>query len=47
MKEDKDLRILIKAAHSGGEALRKYFGKTLKPVEKSAVWDFQTEADLK
>ena len=34
MVKDKDLKILIKAAQAGGEALRKYFGKTLKPVEK-------------
>lgn len=43
--EDKDLQILIKAAHAGGEVLRKYFGKALNIVEKSTVADFQTEAD--
>lgn len=47
MKEDKDLQILIKAAQAGGKVLREYFGRTLKPVEKSTLWDFQTEADLK
>lgn len=47
MKEDKDLKILIKAAHAGGKVLLKYFGKGLKPIEKSTVSDFQTEADLK
>ncbi|MFA6520244.1 MAG: inositol monophosphatase [Candidatus Paceibacterota bacterium] len=43
-KKDKDN--LIKAAHAGGRVLRKYFGKTLNPIEKSTMWDFQTEADL-
>ncbi|MFA6256951.1 MAG: inositol monophosphatase [Candidatus Paceibacterota bacterium] len=42
----KDKENLIRAAHSGGRVLRKYFGKTLNPVEKSTLWDFQTEADL-
>lgn len=44
--KNKDIDNLIKAAHAGGKVLRKYFGKTLKPVVKSAPWDFQTEADL-
>ncbi|MEI7709488.1 MAG: inositol monophosphatase family protein [bacterium] len=43
---EKDLQILIKAAHAGGEVLRKYFGQTLDLVEKSTVADFQTKADL-
>ena len=42
----KDVKNLIKAAHAGGKILRKYFGKTLNIIEKSTVWDFQTEADL-
>src|SRR3989338_3494764 len=42
----KDLQIIIKAAHAGGEALRKYFGQTLELVEKSTIADFQTKADL-
>ena len=46
MIEDKDLQILIKAAHAGGKVLRQHFGKTLNIVEKSTVADFQTEADL-
>jgi len=37
---------LIKAAHAGGQVLRKYFGKALNPIEKSTLWDFQTEADI-
>lgn len=44
--EDKDLQILIKAAHAGGEQLRKYFCQALEIVEKSTVADFQTKADL-
>lgn len=46
MPKEKDLQILIKIAHAGGKVLRKYFGKILKPVEKSTFWDFQTKADL-
>lgn len=46
MTKDKDLKILIKAAHAGGEVLKKYFGQTLELVEKSTVVDFQTKADL-
>lgn len=46
MKQEKDLKILIKAAHAGGKVLQKYFLRTLKLVEKSTAWDFQTEADL-
>lgn len=46
MKQGKDFKILIKVAHAGGKVLREYFGKVLKPVEKSTLWDFQTEADL-
>lgn len=41
-----DVDKLIQAVHAGGEALKKYFGKALNPVEKSTLWDFQTEADL-
>src|SRR3989344_752859 len=44
--KDSDVKNLIKAAHAGGEILRKYFGKTLNPIEKSTLWDFQTEADV-
>jgi myo-inositol-1(or 4)-monophosphatase len=43
--QNKDLHILIKAAHAGGEILRKYFGQTLSIVEKSTIADFKTEAD--
>ena len=43
---EKDLQILIKAAHAGGEVLRKYFGQALELVEKSTIADFQTKADL-
>lgn len=46
MEREKDLEILIKAAHAGGEALRKYFGQALELVEKSTIADFQTKADL-
>ena len=28
--EDKYLQILVKAAHAGGEVLKKYFGETFK-----------------
>ncbi|MEK7190329.1 MAG: inositol monophosphatase [Patescibacteria group bacterium] len=42
----KDKENLIKAAWAGGEVLKKFFGKTLHPKEKSTLWDFQTEADL-
>lgn len=44
--KDKDLQILIKAAHAGGKVLKRYFGQVLNVVEKSTVADFQTEADL-
>lgn len=44
--KDKNMAQLIKAAHAGGAILRKYFGKTLNPIEKSTAWDFQTEADV-
>ncbi|MFA6520035.1 MAG: inositol monophosphatase [Candidatus Paceibacterota bacterium] len=43
---NKDLKILIKAAHAGGEILKKYFGQTLDTVQKSTIGDFQTKADL-
>ena len=46
MRSSKEKNNLIKAARAGGKALRKYFGKTLNPVEKSTLWDFQTIADL-
>lgn len=46
MIKDKDLQIIIKAAHAGGEVLRKYFGQVVDLVEKSTVADFQTKADL-
>lgn len=46
MIQDKDLEIMIKAAHSGGEVLRKYFGQAMDLVEKSTIADFQTKADL-
>ncbi len=44
--EDKNIQILIKAAHSGGEVLKKYFGQAFSQIEKSNPNDFQTEADL-
>src|ERR1700704_2670784 len=44
--ENKDLQILIKAAHAGGEVLRKYFGQAMELTEKSTIADFQTKADL-
>ncbi len=44
--ENKIKTTLIKAARAGGAVLIKYFGKALNPVEKSTVWDFQTEADV-
>ncbi len=44
--EDKDLQILIKAAHAGGEKLRQYFGQVMDLTEKSTVADFQTKADI-
>jgi myo-inositol-1(or 4)-monophosphatase len=44
--EDKNLQVLIKAAHAGGEVLRKYFGQTMDLVEKSTAADFLTKADL-
>src|SRR3989338_6991835 len=46
MIENKDLKILIKAAHAGGEVLKKYFGQSMDLVEKSTIADFQTKADL-
>ena len=46
MPEDKNLQIMIRAAHAGGEVLRKYFGQALELVEKSSIADFQTKADL-
>lgn len=46
MIKDKDLQILIKAAHAGGRVLRKYFGQAMDLVEKSTIADFQTKADL-
>ncbi len=42
----KDLKIIIKAAHAGGEVLKKYFGQTLTQKEKSNPSDLQTKADL-
>src|SRR3989344_9565417 len=44
--DDKNLKILIKAAHAGGKVLRRYFGQALDIIEKSSVADFQTKADL-
>jgi myo-inositol-1(or 4)-monophosphatase len=44
--EDKDVKILIRAAHAGGKVLRKYFGKNLDVVEKSTRVDYKTKADL-
>ena len=37
---------LIKAAHAGGEILKKYFGQTLNLTIKSTMADFYTEADI-
>ena len=45
-QERETLRILVKAARSGGKIVRKYFGQALKIVEKSTLADFQTQADL-
>jgi len=42
-----DLKTMIQATESGGQILKKYFGQTLKLVEKSTVADFRSEADLK
>src|SRR3989344_3463725 len=44
--ENKDIQILIKAAHAGGEVLRQYFGRAVDITEKSTIADFQTKADL-
>lgn len=38
---------LLKAARTGGNILKKYFGRTLNKIEKSTAWDFQTEADTR
>jgi myo-inositol-1(or 4)-monophosphatase len=37
---------LVEAAHAGGAVLRKYFGQTLNPKEKTSPSDVQTEADV-
>ncbi len=41
-----NLKPVISAAESGGEVLRRYFGKTLAQVEKSNAADIRTSADL-
>ncbi|MCD4705363.1 inositol monophosphatase [bacterium] len=43
---NKNLKIIINAAKSSGEILKKYFGKNLKTTEKGMAADFFTKADI-
>ena len=43
---DLDIQKIVKAAEAGGEILRQYFGRALDQTQKSAAYDFLTEADL-
>lgn len=42
----KEYNKIIKAAEAGGEAAKKYFGKSLEIIGKSMPADFKTKADL-
>src|SRR3989338_2500 len=46
MIENKDLKILVKAAHAGGKVLKKYFGQVLNLKEKSTLAEFKNEDDI-
>jgi myo-inositol-1(or 4)-monophosphatase len=43
---DSETKKIIRIAEAGGQVLKKYFGQSLKWVEKSTVADFSTKADL-
>jgi myo-inositol-1(or 4)-monophosphatase len=43
---DSELKIIIEAAKSGGEVLKKYFGQVLRVEEKSTAADYRTKADV-
>jgi myo-inositol-1(or 4)-monophosphatase len=43
---NKETKSIIRAAESGGEVIRKYFGQDLKVVQKSFPSDVYTKADI-